>query len=85
MGKLKLFLAALMAACVVIIGIVSFHSANEIGRLKSFYPAPLTVEEAFYASLIEFIKVHIISLPLMAVILIAAFLLWLEGRKPPPV
>jgi hypothetical protein len=83
MSKFKLFLAALMAVCVVIIGLVSFRSANEIHRLKSFYPAPLTVEEAFYASLVEFIEVHIISLPLMTVILLAAFLLWLNGKKPP--
>jgi hypothetical protein len=83
MSKLKLFLAALMAVCVVVIGLVSFHSAKEIDRLKSFYPAPLTVEEAFYASLVEFIKVHVISLPLMAVILLAAFFLWLNWRKPP--
>lgn len=85
MSKLKLLLAALMAVCVIIIGLVSFHSANELHRLKSFYPASLTVEEAFYASLVEFIKVHIISLPLMAVILLAAFLLWLDAKKPPQV
>lgn len=77
MRTLRIFLAALMAVCVIIIGAISFHSVKEIHYLKSFYPGSFTVEEAFYAALVEFIKVHIISLPLIVIILLAAFLLWL--------
>lgn len=77
MRKFRVFLAALMTVCVIIIAAVSFRSIEEIHYLKSFYPGSFTVEEAFYAALIEFIKIHIISLPLMVIILLAAFLLWL--------
>jgi hypothetical protein len=77
MRKFRVFLAALMTICVIIIAAVSFRSVEEIHHLKSFYPGSLTVEEAFYAALVEFIKIHIISLPLMVIILLAAFLLWL--------
>ena len=77
MRKFRVFLFALMAVCVIIIGAISFHSVEEIHYLKSFYPGSFTMEDAFYAALVEFIKIHIISLPLMVVILLAAFLLWL--------
>ena len=77
MRKFRVFLFALMAVCVIIIGAISFHSVEEIHYLKSFYPGSFTMEDAFCAALVEFIKVHIISLPLMVVILLAAFLLWL--------
>lgn len=82
MRKTRIFLAALIAVCVIIIGAVSFYSAKEIHYLKSFYPGEFTVEEAFYAALVEFIKIHIISLPLMVIILLAAFLLWLYKSAP---
>lgn len=77
MRNLRVFLAALIAVCVIVIGAISFHSIEEIHYLKSFYPGSFTVEDAFYAAIVEFIKVHIISLPLMVVILLASFLLWL--------
>lgn len=77
MRKFRISLAVLMTACVIIIAAVSFRSVEEIRYLKTFYPGSFTVEEAFYAALVEFIKIHIISLPLMVIILLAAFLLWL--------
>lgn len=77
MRYLRILLSGLIVLCVLIIGAVSFHSLEEIHYLKSFYPGSFTVEEAFYASLIEFIKIHIISLPLMVIILLAAFFLYL--------
>lgn len=77
MRNLTIILVALIVLCVIVIGAVSFHSLEEIHYLKSFYPGSFTAEEAFYAALVEFIKIHIISLPLMVIILLAAFFLWL--------
>jgi hypothetical protein len=77
MRNLRIFLAALMAVCVIIIGAISYNSIKNIHYLRSSCPGPLTAEDALYGALVEFLKVHIISLPLMVVILLAAFFLWL--------
>jgi len=65
-----LALAALTAVCL--------HSLEEIHYLKSFFPHAFTVREAFYAALIELIKVAIIGIPLVLVIAVA--LLFLRAR-----
>lgn len=75
MRVIKILLSALVAASLLIIIGVSWHSVEEIHYLKSFYPASFTVEDAFYATLVEFIKIHIISLPLIVIILISLYLL----------
>lgn len=81
MRPLTTLLVAVIIICLVIIAAVSFHSVEEVHHLKSFYPQTFTVEEAFYASMVEFIKIHIISLPLMVVILLSAFLLWVFRKR----
>lgn len=81
MRPLNTLLAGVIIICLVIIAAVSFHSVEEIHYLKSFYPQTFTVEEAFYASMVEFIKIHIISLPLMVVILLSAFFLWVFRKR----
>ncbi len=53
---------------VILIGVVGYaaiclHSIEEIHYLKSIFPKKFTVEEAFYASAIELIKVIIIGIP----------------------
>lgn len=80
MGYLKYLLLLFILVCVLIISAVSWHSVEEIHYLKSFYPAALSVENAFYAAWVEVIKIHIISLPLLTIILICAFLLWLYKK-----
>ena len=47
-----------------VIAAVSWHSVEEIHYLKTFYPRQFTVEEVFYASGVELIKVFLIALPL---------------------
>lgn len=71
----RIILWAVIAASLVIITAVSWHSVDEIHYLKTFYPKSFTVEEAFYATLVEFIKVHIISLPLVVIIVLSLYLL----------
>ena len=64
-----------MAVSVVVIAAVSWHSVEEIHYLKTFYPGQFTVEEAFYASGVELIKVFLIVMPLVVVIGIGLCLL----------
>lgn len=54
---------------------VCLHSLEEIHYLKSFFPPEFTVQEAFYAAMIELIKVVIIAIPLILIIAVASFFL----------
>ena len=65
---------AILISVVFIFGIC-FHSLEEIHYLKSFFPQTFTVEQAFYASAIELIKILIIAIPFLLVIGIGLFLL----------
>jgi len=70
----------------IVIGIgitfaVCWHSLEEIHHLKSFYPGRFTVEEAFYASAVELVKVIIISLPFFLVILVSLCLLSILRKR----
>ncbi|HEY4707848.1 MAG TPA: hypothetical protein VII64_10340 [Thermodesulfobacteriota bacterium] len=76
MKILKPALIAIIIASLLLIIAFSLHSVEEIHYLKSFYPGRFTVEEAFYATMVEFIKIHIISLPLVVIILLSLFVLW---------
>ncbi len=71
----KLFLSIAVVISVVIVFAVCWHSIEEIHYLKSFFPKGFTVEEAFYASAVELVKVLIVSLPFVLVILIILYLL----------
>jgi len=76
--------AFLMLAIVIAIGIivaVCWHSVEEIHYLKSFFPGSFTIEQAFYASGIELIKIIIISLPLILIIFICLNLISTFGGK----
>jgi len=69
--------AFLLLTVVIATGIivaVCWHSVEEIHYLKSFFPGSFTVQEAFYASGIELIKIIIISLPLVLIIFICLHL-----------
>jgi hypothetical protein len=78
---LTILLISAIVVSILTIFAVSWHSLEEIHYLKSFYPQHLTVEEAFYASLVEFIKVHIISLPFVLLIFVCLAVWWLTARK----
>jgi ABC-type multidrug transport system permease subunit len=66
---------------VVVVSAVCWHSVGEIHYLKSFFPQRFSVEEAFYASAVEFIKVLIIAVPLFFIIVTGFCLLcyWKRG------
>ncbi len=71
----SILLTAAIIVSILIILAVSWHSVEEIHYLKGFYPTSFTVEEAYYATLVEFLKVHIISLPLVVIIIVALYTL----------
>jgi hypothetical protein len=52
-----------IAVSIFVVSAVCWHSVQEIHYLKTFYPKQFSVEEAFYASAVELVKVIIISLP----------------------
>lgn len=64
-----------------IIFAVSFHSLEEIHYLKTFYPPSFTVEEAFYASAVELIKILVISLPFFVIIVVCLYSLKIYYKK----
>ena len=77
--KSILSIAAAVISALIIFA-VSWHSLEEIHYLKSFYPAKFAVEEAFFASGVELIKVLIISIPLTVVIALSVYFLK-DSRK----
>ncbi|MEE9559908.1 MAG: hypothetical protein V3V64_03895 [Acidiferrobacterales bacterium] len=53
---------------IIIVAAVCWYSLEEIHYLKSFYPSQFSVEEAFYASAVELVKIIIISLTFFLII-----------------
>lgn len=66
------------AVCLAVIAAVAYHSVWEMHYLKSFYPDHFSVSEAADASVIELIKVALIAFPLVLLICICLFLMWLS-------
>jgi hypothetical protein len=66
---------AITAVGVAVISGVCWHSIEEIHYLKSFFPKQFTVQEAYYASKIELIKITIICFPILICIGISLYLL----------
>ena len=77
----RFILLGAIAVCLIAIAAVSFHSVEEIHYLKSFYTGSFTVSEAAAASVVEFIKVCLVAFPLLLIILVCLFLLWLSNTK----
>ncbi len=75
----RLILKIGIAAGVIAYSAICWHSIEEIHYLKSFFPAKFTVEEAFYASGIELIKIMIIGIPFL---LIIGIFMYLVRRRP---
>jgi hypothetical protein len=81
-GKAKrVFLIVLVALAVAALGAVCLHSLEEIHYLKSFFPRTFTVQEAFWASAVELIKVIIIAIPLLLVMALGLFFLRQRNDK----
>jgi len=68
-------LMSIIVVCLIIISAVCWHSVEEIHYLKSFFPKQFTVEEAYYASKVELVKIAIISFPLILIIGISLYFL----------
>ena len=71
----KVIFIAIIITSLLFITAVAFHSVQEVHYLKSFYPEEFTVEEAKDASIVEFVKVSLISLPLILLIIISLVIL----------
>jgi hypothetical protein len=76
---IELIITLAIIASVIFIFAICFHSLEEIHYLKSFFPKSFTLEQAFYASAIELIKITIIAIPFVLVIGIGLF--FLKNRK----
>jgi hypothetical protein len=63
----QILIGSAIAISIFVIFAVCWHSVQEIHYLKTFYPKHFSVEEAFYASAVELIKVIIICLPFILV------------------
>lgn len=72
MKPARIIAAAAAALATVFYAAVCYHSVEEIHYLKSFYPREFTVEEAFYASGVELVKVLITGLPVGIFVLACA-------------
>lgn len=66
---------------IIIVSAVCWHSVEEMHYLKSFFPKQFGVEEAFYASAVEFIKVVIIAVPFVLIIVVGFCLLHYGKRN----
>jgi hypothetical protein len=80
---LRIALLIAVAACVAVVTAVSLHSVEEIHYLKSFYPARFSVLEAAAAARVELIKVSLVAFPLLLIVIVCLFLLWLYYKEHP--
>ena len=77
----RLLLSLAIVMSILIVAAVCYHSLEEIHYLKSFYPKQFTVEEAFYASGVELIKVVVIGVPFFLVLWVSLCLLKILGDR----
>ncbi len=49
----------------IFLSAVAYHSVTEIHYLKTFFPHTFTVEETFFAAIIELIKFIFIVIPIL--------------------
>ncbi len=71
----SVLLLALIILGIILFSAACWHSVGEIHYLKSFFPFKFTVEEAFYASAVELIKIIIIGLPILLVLATSLYML----------
>ena len=80
MKRIKIVLLSVIAGCLIVVSAVCWHSVEEIHYLKSFFPKQFSVEEAFYASRVELVKIAIISFPLILIIGLSLYFLSYFGK-----
>ncbi len=78
----KILILSAVVIGIIIIAAVCWHSVQEIHYLKSFYPQQFSVQEAFYASAVELVKVLVITVPFLFAIIAGLFLLHYWKRTP---
>ncbi len=78
----KIFILSAVVVSIIIVSAVCWHSVQEIHYLKSFYPQQFSVQEAFYASAVELVKVVIITIPFLFAIIAGLCLLRYWKRTP---
>jgi hypothetical protein len=78
----KILILSTVGVSIIIVSAVSWHSVQEIHYLKSFYPQQFSVQEAFWASAVELVKVLVISIPFFFIIIAGFCLLHYWKRKP---
>ena len=87
MDKMKnikqIVLYLLIFVGVIAYSAICYHSVEEIHYLKSFFPRQFTVEQAYYATVIELIKVIIIGIPFFLIIGLCLVVLWREQKQNP--
>lgn len=64
----RIALLGAVTLCAILLSGVAWHSIEEIHYLKSFFPDEFTVAEAKDASVIEFVKVAIIAIPVALIV-----------------
>jgi lipopolysaccharide export LptBFGC system permease protein LptF len=74
-------LISAIAISIFVVFAVCWHSVEEIHYLKSFYPKQFSVEEAFYATAVELVKIIIISLPFSLVVATSLYVLRHFSKK----
>ena len=75
-----IFLITILATA--IFAAVCWHSVQEIHYLKSFFPGQFSVQEAYYATAIELIKVILIGMPIGAIAAVSTYILRnIDGEK----
>ena len=79
---LRAVILSVVSISLFVITAVCWHSMEEIHYLKTFFPRQFSVEETFYASGVELIKVVIISIPFIGIIITGLCLLLFYKRNP---
>jgi hypothetical protein len=77
---LTVVLSITIVTCLVVVGVVSFHSVSEIHYLKTFYPGQFSVSDAAYASVVELVKVLLVAFPFVLIVIVCLFLLRLLNQ-----
>ena len=77
----RMLLVSVIVISIIIVTVVCWHSLGEIHYLKSFYPKQFSVEEAFYASAVELVKVLVIALPFFLLIAVSLYLLCQRDKR----
>lgn len=73
-GTTKIIIGVIVSGW-ILFAAVCWHSITEIHYLKSFFPRQFSVQDAFYASAVELIKIVIIGLPIVVIIAVGLHLL----------